>query len=147
MDYFNAFDISASGMAVQKTILDTVALNLANVNTTRNAVGESFSPLQVVVSERSSGSFEDMVKGVGQAQFNLGTEVVEVVPRFTQPRIVFDPDHPDANAEGFVAFPNINPVSEMVDLMQATRAYEANVRALNAAKTMALQALEIGSNR
>ena len=144
MDYFNAFDISASGMAVQKVVLDTVALNLANVNTTRNASGGPYTPLQVVIAEKTGQSFESHMAGYKPAQLNLGAEVAEIVPLLSDPRLVHEPDHPDADADGFVAYPNINPVSEMVNLMQATRAYEANVRALNAAKTMALRALEIG---
>ncbi len=146
MDYFSAFDISASGMAVQKVVLDTVALNLANVNTTRSASGGPFAPLQVVVAEKSGLSFADYVAGFGAGAPQFGAEVVEILPSLAEPRLVHDPDHPDANADGFVALPNINPVSEMVDLMRATRAYEANVRALNAAKSMALRALEIGAN-
>jgi len=144
MDYFNSFDISASGMAVQKVVLDTVALNLANVNTTRNASGEPYSPLQVVISEKTGQSFASHMAGHQSPQLSLGAEVAEIVPLLAEPRLRHEPDHPDANADGFVAYPNINPVSEMVNLMQATRAYEANVRALNAAKTMALHALEIG---
>lgn len=144
MDYFNAFDISASGMRVQKIMLETVALNLANVNTTRGASGGPYSPLQVVVAEKSG--FANQLAALQNGYSAGGAEVVEILPAVNQPRLVHDPDHPDAGEDGFVAFPDINPVSEMVNLMQATRAYEANVRALNAAKTMALRALEIGAN-
>ncbi len=142
MDYFAAFDISASGMAVQKVRLDTVALNLANVNTTRSVDGGPFKPLEVVVGEKSGASFDTLVTGY-QQQYR-GVEVVDVRPVSVAPRMVHDPEHPDANSEGFVAFPNIDPVAEMVTLMETTRAYEANVRAVNAAKTMALKALDIG---
>ena len=143
MDYFAAFNISASGMEVQKVKLDTVALNLANVNTTRSASGGPYQPLEVIVGERTTNaSFESLVSGYHR-QYR-GAEVVDVLPLVTEPRMVHNPDHPDADDQGMVAFPNINPVSEMVNLMEATRAYEANVRAVNAAKTMALRALEIG---
>ena len=71
--------------------------------------------------------------------------VAEVIEDRTQPRLVFEPGHPDANPEGYVAYPNVNPVAEMVDLMAATRAYEANVQAVNATKRMAEAALSIGS--
>ena len=142
MDYFAAFDISASGMEVQKVKLDTVALNLANVNTTRGASGGPYQPMEVIVGERSSSSFDSLVSGY-HSQYR-GAEVIDVRAKVVDSRMVHDPDHPDANSDGLVAFPDINPVSEMVDLLAATRAYEANVRAVNAAKTMALRALDIG---
>lgn len=142
MDYFAAFDISASGMEVQKVRLDTVALNLANVNTTRSGAGGPYQPLEVLVGERTHLSFATMVQGY-HGQYR-GAEVVDIVAQGGPPRLVHNPDHPDAGADGMVAFPNVNPVSEMVNLMETTRAYEANVRAINAAKTMALRALEIG---
>lgn len=146
MDYFNIFDISASGMEVQKVRLDTVALNLANVNTTRSAEGGPYKPLEVVVGERMIPSFEGMLNERSQV-YRGGADVVSVQPQNVEPRLAYEPQHPDANAEGFVAYPNVNPVSEMVKLMESTRAYEANVKAVNAAKTMALRALEIGDGR
>lgn len=142
MDYFAAFDISASGMEVQKTRLDIVALNLANVNTTRSAAGGAYQPLEVVVGQRLHDRFDSLLNGY-QRQI-LGAEVVDIRPLSVEPRMVHDPEHPDADAEGYVAYPNINPVSEMMNLLETTRAYEANVRAVNVAKTMALRALEIG---
>jgi flagellar basal-body rod protein FlgC len=142
MGFFAVFDISGSGMEVQKTRLDTVALNLANANTTRAASGGPYQPLEVIVGQRTDNRFESYVSGM-QRQY-WGAEVVDIQPGSAEPRMVHDPKHPDANSEGFVAYPNINPVSEMVELMEATRAYEANVRAVNAAKTMALRALDLG---
>jgi flagellar basal-body rod protein FlgC len=143
MGYFSSFDISASGMAIQKTIVDTVALNLANTQTTRTVAGGPYQPKTVIVSERvESNRFEGLLAGYSN-QLN-GAEVINILPSVVAPRMVHDPAHPDADKDGMVAFPNINPVSEMVNLMQSTRAYEANVRALNAAKTMALRALGIG---
>ncbi|MEE8058570.1 MAG: flagellar basal body rod protein FlgC [Pseudomonadales bacterium] len=142
MDYFASFDISASGMAVQKVKLDIVALNLANVNTTRGVSGGPYQPKQVIMGERTQSSFESQLSAY-HSQLG-GVEVVGIQATISEPRLVHDPDHPDANEDGMVAFPNINPVSEMVHLMEATRAYEANVRAVNAAKTMALRALDIG---
>ena len=143
MDYFASFDISASGMEVQKVRLDTVALNLANVNTTRSGNGP-FQPLEVIVGERTHSRFEPLLLGY-HSQYR-GAEVLDIVAQGGPPRLVHNPDHPHADADGMVAFPNVNPVSEMVNMMDAIRAYEANVRAINAAKTMALRALEIGGN-
>ena len=143
MDYFGIFEISASGMEVQKTKLDAVALNLANVNTTRTAEGGPYTPVGVIVSEKTGTSFEGMFNSISR-QYLAGAEVSGIEPLNVEPRMAYEPEHPDANEEGFVAYPNINPVSEMVKLMEATRAYEANVKVVNAAKTMALRALEIG---
>lgn len=142
MDYFAAFEISASGMDVQKARLDNVALNLANVNTTRTAAGGPYKAREVVIGERSAQSFQSMLTGFEQNM--AGAQVVDIAETNSQPRLVYSPQHPDAAEDGFVAYPDINPVSEMVTMMEATRAYEANVKAVNAAKTMALKALEIG---
>ncbi len=142
MGYYNAFDISASGMTVQKTILDTIALNLANVSTTRSSTGGPYKPLEVVVGQKTEAHFDRIFNGYQRLQG--GVQVIDIQPKAVEPRLVFDPQHPDANEDGYVAYPDINPVSMMVELMAATRSYEANVRAINAAKTMALRALEIG---
>jgi flagellar basal-body rod protein FlgC len=143
MDYFSVFDISASGMEVQKVRLDTVALNLANVNTTRTSEGGPYKPLGVVIGEKTGADFEGMFDSISR-RYLAGAKVATVEPLNVEPRLVYEPEHPDADEKGFVAYPNINPVSEMVKLMESTRAYEANVKAINAAKTMALRALEIG---
>lgn len=140
MNYFAAFDISASGMEVQKLRLDTVAMNLANAHTTRGVDGGPYMPLRVSISERAMGSFESALQVAG------GAEISEVIPFEAEPRLVYQPGHPDADERGFVAFPPVDPVAEMVILMESVRAYEANVRALNAGKTMALRALDIGRN-
>ncbi|MBV1787727.1 flagellar basal body rod protein FlgC [Marinobacterium sp. D7] len=142
MSYFSTLDISASGMEVQKIRLDTVALNLANVNTTRGVDGRPYQPLKVVIGEKVPSQFDSTLSIYQQSL--RGPEVVDISPTGASPKLVYKPEHPDANEDGLVAFPDINPVSEMVDLLEATRAYEANVRAVNAAKTMALRALEIG---
>lgn len=143
MDYFSAFDISASGMIAQKQRLDTVALNLANASTTRSIDGGPYKRLQVVLGERTVPASFDAALAREQGLRYAGVEVVQLQPDDTPPRLVYEPGHPDADEKGFVAYPNINPVSEMVMLLEATRNYEANVRALNAAKTMALRALDI----
>lgn len=140
MDYLQAFDISGSGMSVEKIRLDATAINLANVHTTRSADGGLFKPLKVVTMSKLAPTFESSLASFSVA----GVEVADVYQADTPPRMVYDPGHPDADAQGFVAYPDINPVSEMVNLITTTRAYEANVRAMNAAKNMALKALEIG---
>jgi flagellar basal-body rod protein FlgC len=143
VDYFSAFAISGSGMSVEKLRLDVTALNLANVYSTRGGAGALYQPLTVVSTARS-GSFAAAIASADSAA--LGAQVSEVLPSSVPPRLVYEPSHPDADGKGFVAYPGINSVNEMVTLISATRAYEANVAALNAAKVMALKALDIGGN-
>ena len=144
MDYAAAFAISASGMQVAKLRVDVTAVNLANAYSTRSADGTLFAPLQVVAAARRADLFRGML---GRADPTLplgGAQVVEVRRTNVPPRLVFEPQHPDADAKGFVAYPGINPVAEQVNLVTATRIYEANVAALNAAKSMVLKALDLG---
>jgi flagellar basal-body rod protein FlgC len=145
MDYLTAFAISGSGMSVEKLRLDVTAVNLANVHSTRSASGAPFQPLTVVSSAREGASFAAAL-AAGSAALPLGAQVSEVRASAVPPRMVYEPSHPDADSKGFVAYPGVNTVNEMVNLISATRAYEANVAALNAAKVMALKALEIGGN-
>ncbi len=137
MDYTAIFEISATGMDFQRLRMETVANNLANANTTRGVNGDLYRPLEAVA----------MADAVDFGSVLRGVEDVRVVEKFGPPRSVYSPGHPDADAQGFVTMPNINPVDEMVNMMTATRAYEANVRVMNAAKTMAMRALEIGSDK
>lgn len=145
MDYFAAFDISATGLVAEKTKLDVVALNLANANTTKTADGTTYRPLRVITASRSPEAGFKL--GADFSEYLSGVEVTDIQPTNVKPRLVLDPGHPDANEKGFVEYPNINPVSEMVSMIEATRSYEANVRAINAAKSMALSALDIGRSR
>ncbi|MEY2907565.1 MAG: flagellar basal-body rod protein FlgC [Pseudomonadota bacterium] len=135
MDYASIFEISASGMDFQAQRLEAIASNLANINTTRGVNGRLYQPL-VALASAGGSQFDQLLGGVAE---------VNIVERQTAPRLVFNPAHPDADAQGYVAMPNINPVDEMLAMMTATRAYEANIRTLNAARTMAMRALEIGS--
>jgi flagellar basal-body rod protein FlgC len=147
MDAFTTFDISAIGMNVERMRLDVAAYNLANAQTTAGPDGTTFTPLRVVARPLGALDFDALVAnhaGMPSEPMPLDVQVERVQ---SAPRLVYDPGHPDADARGFVAYPAVNPVSEMIQLITLTRSYEANVRALNAAKTMALKALEIGSDR
>jgi len=127
MSLFSTINTSASGLTACRLWMDTISNNLANVNTTRTPDGGPYKRQDVVLAaEESSG-----VKVVGISQDS------------STPRLVYDPQHPDADDSGYVAMPNINVITEMVNMIAATRAYEANVTALGAAKSMALKALEI----
>ena len=145
MDYYAAFAIGASGLEVQKTRLDVSALNLANAHSTR-AGGALYQPLTVVSAPRTAARGDALLSPAASALPALGAEVVSVQALNLAPRLVHEPGHPDADARGFVAYPAVEPLREMLTLMSATRAYEANLSALNAARTMAQRALEIGGN-
>ena len=147
MDISSIFDISAAGMNLERQRLEVSALNLANANTTRGADGLPFTPLQVVVRSGMS-PFDAVVNALsGGASLTGSGPVGEVQTADVPPRQVYEPGHPDADANGFVSYPGVNPVSEMVRLIAVTRAYEANVRVFNAGRAMAMKALDIGSGR
>ena len=144
MDYSSAFEISVSGMVAEKTRLETVAMNLANAKTTRTESGGPYTPLKVITAVRSTGSFSSMLPSSLASVQPMGVDVVSIQALDGSPRLKYEPGHPDADEKGFVAYPQIDSVSEMVNLIETVRGYEANVRALNIAKSMALKALEIG---
>ena len=141
MDFQNAFAISAAGMSVEKTRLDVTAMNLANMNSTKGADGQLYRPLRVVAS---SGSDSFATQFSRQAGLNKLLPQVKIEAMSVAPRVVHDPGHPDADTNGNVSLPAVNHLTEMVNMTTALRAYEANVVAMNAAKTMALRALDIG---
>jgi flagellar basal-body rod protein FlgC len=145
MGMFDSMHISSSGLAAERLRMDVIAQNLANVNTTRGPDGEAYRR-QEVIFQAVEGGPTSAVPGMGGGSATAprgGVDVVGVVPDQSPPRTVYDPGHPDADDDGYVELPNVNPVTEMVDMMTATRAYEANVTAMNAAKNMALKALDI----
>lgn len=144
MDYLSTFDISGSGMSIQKARLDTVALNLANVSTTRGLNGGPYKRKEVITAEKPLLDFNSHLTNSAAIQMT-GVEIIEIRELDEAPVKIFEPAHPDADKKGFVAYPRINTASEMMILISATRAYEANIKAMVAAKTMAIKALEIGN--
>ena len=141
----DAFSISASALRAERLRLDVIASNLANANTTRTAEGGPYVRRNVIFeAQQMDSDFGATLAALGEQGARAGVNVVDVVDDPTPPRMVFDPGHPDADKDGYVAYPNVNPISETVDLMAATRAYEANVQAVNATKRMAEAALSIG---
>lgn len=145
MDTFGIFDISAAGMSLERLRLDTSAMNLANAHTTAGLDGVRYRPLQVL-AQPVTLSFEQIVGGLTHTD-TAPLHHVEVRALETAVRRVYEPGHPHADEQGFVTYPDVNPVSEMVNLVSITRAYEANVRVMNAAKSMALKVLDIGGER
>jgi flagellar basal-body rod protein FlgC len=142
MDSATAFAISASGLRAQRLRMDVIAANLANAQSTRTPEGGPYRRRDVVLESIPQGErFDDFLAG---AEPGAAVKVSRVVADPRPPQVVFDPGHPDADAHGYVALPNVNVVAEMVDLMAATRAYEANVAAVNATKRVLEAALAIG---
>ena len=148
MGMFLGIDTSASGLTAERLRMDVISNNIANANTTRTENGGAYHRRYVVFSprERQSENFENTLKqamGKGQ-KIGEGVRAVSIMEDTEQGPMVYDPGHPDANADGYVEKPNVNIVTEMVDMITAHRAYEANSTVINAAKAMALKTLEIG---
>ena len=135
-------------MSAQRHRINTISENIANAQTTRTAEGGPYRRREVVMAAVSNDrSFEEELRAQERsASTATEVKVVGVVQDNRAPILKFDPGHPDANEEGYVAMPNINPMEEMANLMMASRSYEANVAAFNASKNMALNALDIGRN-
>jgi len=144
MNFIDALQISASGLNSQRIRMNVISSNLANSNTTRTVEGGPYKRKDVVfTSQPLRKSFQDMLNS--QLSDKLSTvEVVEIIEDPKPAVLKYDPQHPDANEEGYVSLPNINLIEEMVNMMSATRSYEANVTAVNATKKMAQKAHEIG---
>lgn len=149
MGLFTAFDICASGMSAQRLRSDTISQNIANVNTTRTSEGGAYKRKTVVFSEKKSNAFNNILlsnmgtRGGGIS--GTGVKVTKILEdNETEMNMVYDPSHPDADENGYVTYPNVNIITEMTDLIDASRSYEANSTAFNASKSMALKGLEIG---
>lgn len=144
MSFFKAMNISSSGLAAQRVRMNVLSSNLANAQTTRTPEGGPYKRKDVVFSATPAGNpFEDFLDESYGTQLR-DVKVVDVHSDQKAPRRVFDPSHPDAAKDGYVEMPNIQVMTEMVNMIAATRAYEANTTALNSAKQMAMKALEIG---
>jgi len=144
MDFFDALHVSASGLSAQRLRMNLISANLANMNTTRTKDGGPFRRKDPVFSAQAPGaSFREVLRN-RQKEMVKEVAVIGIVEDSRLPIRKHDPDHPDADEDGYVALPNINVMEEMVNMISATRSYEANVAAVKAAKDMALKALEIG---
>jgi flagellar basal-body rod protein FlgC len=141
MSLFGGLEISASALTAERLRMDVVAENLANAQTTRGADGEPYRRKEVVLQERA-GSFGASLSAA-MNQRGGGVEVAGIAEDQTPLKRVYDPGHPDADQDGYVAMPNVDTVTEMVDLIGAQRAYEANVTAMQAAKQMFSRTLEL----
>ena len=152
MSFFSSLDISGSGLTAQQTRMDTIADNIANVNTTQTTQGGPYQREETIFMPISPDTINgapppppvpNAFGGTTQQRSN-GVMVTSITADKTAGRLVYDPTNPQANKNGYVTYPNVNLVTEVADMMGATRAYQANVTALNATKTMAEKALGIG---
>ena len=148
MGLFTAFDISASGLTAQRYRMDIISQNVANANTTRTENGDPYVRKVVYFEEkgvRGSDTFSHVLNSVSKNYAGKGVKVGRVLEDNKTPQnMVYDPSHPDADENGYVMYPNVNIITEMTNLIDASRSYEANATAFDAAKAMAQQGLQIG---
>jgi flagellar basal-body rod protein FlgC len=148
VSFFSALRTSSSGLTAQRLRMDLISNNIANAETTRTPEGGAFRRQMALFTPKTEGRLPlfNLLRGdaPGAGQTVEGVQTLQIVQDQAPMKMVFDPSHPDANEQGYVEFPNVNPVTEMTDMLSATRSYEANVTVLNAAKAMAQRALDIG---
>lgn len=147
MGFLDGISISGSALTAERLRMDVVSSNIANADTTRaNLVNGQWVPYQrkVVSFSPINGSFSSHLKSAMNGDSMGGVEVSEITNDPSPFKLQYDPTNPDANANGYVQLPNVDPLKEMVDLMGAQRSYEANVTVMNAQKSMLLKALQIG---
>lgn len=151
MSIFHSMQISSSALTAQRLRMDVISSNMANVDTTRGKLVEGeWEPYKrkMVVMQPQNSSFTSFLNKAMNAEKSAsngnGVKVTRIVEDESPNRLVFDPEHPDANEDGYVQLPNVDPLREMVDLISTTRSYEANVTVLNSSKAMLMKALEIG---
>lgn len=146
MSFWESLRIGASGLLAQRLRLDVISNNIANAQTTRTAEGGAYKRQDVVFNAESKPSFLPEFIAARRGLTSLpdkGVAVSQITTDETPGQRIYDPTHPDADPNGFVTYPNVNPVVEMTNMLSATRSYEANLMAIDASKRMALKALDI----
>ncbi len=147
MNLFGVMGISASGLSAERMRAEVVASNMANAESTHTAEGGPYQRKEVVFQSTAPSSFRMRLAGASESAVSLsgagGVSVRSIVADNAAPIMRYEPSHPDADSDGFVAYPNINPVLEMTDLMGAARAYQMNASAVQAAKQMIQQSIEL----
>ena len=148
MGIFSSFDINSSGLTAQRYRMDIISQNLANANTTRTQDGTPYRRKVVVFEEKNSQTpFSRVLNKATDRYSGTGVKVSSVQEdTWTDMIQVYDPSHPDANEDGYVMYPNVSIITEMTNLIDASRAYEANATAFNASKAMAVKGLEMGNS-
>lgn len=141
---FGSINISASGLNSERTRMDLISKNIANANTTRTSSGTPYRRQLAVYSENEKNQFESLLSSEQKRKNYGGVTITGIVNDNSPLKQIYDPGHPDAKADGYVEMPNVDIVREMVDMITATRAYEANLTSINTVKTMAMKAIDIG---
>lgn len=145
MDFLTGLKISSSGMAANKKRMNAISSNIANSQTTRTAEGGPYRKKEVVFgSEPARGSFSETLEGE-MGEHSQTVHATEVLSTNKPPILKYEPNNPEANEQGYVAYPDINMMEEMANMIAASRAYEANLAAFNTTKGLAVKALEIGN--
>jgi flagellar basal-body rod protein FlgC len=145
MSFLNSLSIAGSALTAERFRMDIISQNIANASTTRTEDGGPYLRKLVVLSEsKQEDAFGNALKAADQSESNSGVVVSAIIEDAEGLKSVYDPTHPDADGNGYVTMPNVNTTEEMIDMISATRSYEANITAFNAVKLMATKALEIG---
>jgi flagellar basal-body rod protein FlgC len=143
MSFFDAIDLAASGLTAERTRMDVTSENLANAQTTSGPGGQPYRRQDVVLQQVGGGFGAQLAGMMGQAGTPGGVQVAGIVNDSTPDQLVYDPGHPGANAQGYVSMPNVNPVTEMTDLISESDSYQADVTAMSTAKTMYAKTLDL----
>jgi flagellar basal-body rod protein FlgC len=144
MSFFDSIDIAASGLTAERVRMDVTSENLANAQTTDAANGQPYQRQEVVLEQVGGNSFSDTLAGaMGSSPTPGGVEVAGIVNDPTPDQLVYDPGHPGANKQGYVKMPNVNPVTEMTDLIDESNSYQSDVTAMDTAKTMFTKTLDL----
>lgn len=145
MSLFQSFNINASGMTAQRFRMDVISENVANVNTTRAEDGDPYRRKIVTFGEKEVTPFSKVLRNTREAYLGNGVKVTSVQEDYDTDYIMkYDPAHPDADENGYVSYPNVNIVTEMTNMIDASRSYEANITAFETSKAIALKGLELG---
>lgn len=143
MSFLQSLNISGSGLTAQRFRMDVISENIANQDTTRTENGGPYRRKMVVLSSTPNNFKNKLIRNISDYEAG-GVEVSDIIEDETEFKLVYNPQHPDADENGYVNMPNVDTLKETVDMMEAYRAYQANITALNTTKQMALKALEIG---
>ncbi|GMQ65040.1 flagellar basal body rod protein FlgC [Vallitalea maricola] len=144
MSFFNSMNVSATGLTAQRLRMDIISQNIANVNTTKTKDGGPYKRKVLLFEEQKSNNFSSILNDSIDNYTASGVKVSKIIEDTKPLKRVYDPSHPEAGKDGYVLMPNVNTIEEMVNMISANRSYEANVTAMNAAKSMAMKSLEIG---
>lgn len=144
MSFFNSMNVSATGLTAQRLRMDIISQNIANVNTTKTKEGGPYRRKVLLFEEKTNLNFGHILNDTIENYQGSGVKVSKIIEDTKPLKRIYDPSHPEADGDGYVLMPNVNTVEEMVNMISASRSYDANVTAMNAAKSMALKALDIG---